>query len=138
MGARCGACRRRREALHQDAREPKHARPKAAERPTAPCDLPAAECLRHRAAALAAAFPDLLFAIEDITAEGDRVTTRGTMIGTNTGPLAGMPPTGKAVRIAYVDVLRVADGGLVEHWVDLDRHGLLRQLGAIPAEPTVG
>jgi predicted ester cyclase len=85
---------------------------------------------------LQAAFPDLLFTIEDIVAEGDRVTTRGTLSGTNTGPLDGLPPTGRPVRVPYTDVLRLGDGGFVEHWVQLDQLGLLRQLGVPPPEPT--
>ena len=91
---------------------------------------------RHPICVLQAAFPDLRFTIEDIIAEGDRVTTRGTLSGTNTGSLAGMPPTGKPVRVSYTDVLRLADGAFVEHWVQLDQLGLLRQLGAVPATGT--
>jgi predicted ester cyclase len=139
-----GACCRRSEALHSRTREttdnrdgarpandvPRHRTP-----PTAPCQD---EGARHRLCALQAAFPDLRFTIEDIVAEGDRVTTRGTLSGTNTGPLAGLPPTGRPVRVSYTDVLRVADGACVlEHWVELDRPVLMRQLGVLPTEPVV-
>ena len=44
------------------------------------------------------AHPDLRFTIDDLVAEGDRVTIRWTLRGTNTGPLLGRPPTGRAGR----------------------------------------
>ena len=37
------------------------------------------------------AHPDLRFDIDDLIAEGDRVTIRWTLHGTNTGPLFGRP-----------------------------------------------
>lgn len=45
------------------------------------------------------AFPDVQFTIVEQVAEGDRVVTRWTATGTNTGPLMGMPPTGKSVSL---------------------------------------
>src|SRR5262249_46522744 len=39
--------------------------------------------------------PDLRFSIEDQIAEGDRVVTRWKSVGTQTGPLPGIPATGK-------------------------------------------
>jgi predicted ester cyclase len=41
--------------------------------------------------------------------------------------------TGREVRIAVMDILRIADGQLVEHWGLVDQLGLLTQLGAFPA-----
>jgi predicted SnoaL-like aldol condensation-catalyzing enzyme len=35
--------------------------------------------------------------------------------------------------MAAIDVNRVADGKIAEHWVALDQLGVLQQLGAIPA-----
>src|SRR2546423_10478011 len=45
------------------------------------------------------AFPDLVFAIEDIIAEGDKVATRITASGTHERDLPGIPATGKRVTI---------------------------------------
>jgi len=53
--------------------------------------------------------------------------------GTHSGPFAGLPPTGRAVEVTYMDMLRVAEGRFVEHWAQVDQLGLLQQLGAIPA-----
>jgi predicted ester cyclase len=43
-----------------------------------------------------------------------------------------MEPTGRAVEIGVIDIVRVADGRIVEHWNCVDRLGLLAQLSAAP------
>jgi predicted SnoaL-like aldol condensation-catalyzing enzyme len=70
--------------------------------------------------------------LEDQIAEGDRVATRWIATATNTGPVQGMPPTGKAVRVTGVNVARFAEGKIVESWFNFDMLTLLQQLGAIP------
>ena len=42
----------------------------------------------------------------------------------------GVAPTGKTVQIDLIDIVRIADGRIVEHWNVVDQLGLLRQLGA--------
>jgi steroid delta-isomerase-like uncharacterized protein len=79
-----------------------------------------------------AAFPDLEATIDDLIAEGDRVAVRGHIHGTHDGELMGIPPTGKRVTIALIDINRIADGRLAERWAVVDMLGLLQQLGAIP------
>ena len=44
----------------------------------------------------------------------------------------GIPPTGKAVSIGVIDIIRLADGKFVEHWGQMDSMGMMQQLGAIP------
>jgi steroid delta-isomerase-like uncharacterized protein len=84
-------------------------------------------------AALREAFPDLHFTIEDQVAEGDRAVTRWTARGTHRGAFRGIPPSGKQVSLAGINIIRVAGGKAVEGWMSLDELGLLRQLGALPA-----
>ncbi|MBI4491907.1 MAG: ester cyclase [Chloroflexi bacterium] len=79
------------------------------------------------------AFRDAHMTIEDLTGEEDRVAFRWTFRGTHTGPLMGIPPTGKQVSISAIQLSRVAGGKIVESWVNYDAMGLLQQLGAIPA-----
>jgi steroid delta-isomerase-like uncharacterized protein len=62
------------------------------------------------------AHPDLRFTIDDLIAEGDRVTIRWTLRGTNTGPMLGRPPTGQPVELAAIVIFRVADGMIAERW----------------------
>lgn len=80
-----------------------------------------------------AAFPDVHLAVEDMIAEGDKVVVRYTIRGTHKGDLMGIPPTGKPVTLAGIEILRVAGGKIVEHWESLDELGMMRQLGVIPA-----
>jgi steroid delta-isomerase-like uncharacterized protein len=81
--------------------------------------------------AFISAFPDSYVTIEDMVAEGDRVVTKKTFHGTHTGELNGIPPTGNRVSIQYVDILRLRDGQIVEHWLSMDQLSFMQQLGVI-------
>jgi predicted ester cyclase len=65
-------------------------------------------------------------------AEGDLVATRKTFRGTHQGPFMGLEPTGKQVEIGLIDIVRVVDGRVTEHWNAVDNLGLLQQLGVLP------
>lgn len=62
------------------------------------------------------AFADLKVTIEDQLADGDKVVTRKTISGTHTGPLMGIAPTGRAVTISVIDIVRIENGQYAEHW----------------------
>jgi steroid delta-isomerase-like uncharacterized protein len=79
------------------------------------------------------AFPDIQFTIDDQVAEGDKVVTRWTGRGTNTGELMGMPPTGKKAVVTGINIDRIANGKIAETWGNFDALGMLQQIGAIPA-----
>ena len=79
-----------------------------------------------------AAFEGFRAEIYDQVAEGDRVVTRKAFFGRHVGPFMGMPATEKDVRIDVIDIVRVREGRIVEHWNIVDQLSLLRQLGAIP------
>jgi steroid delta-isomerase-like uncharacterized protein len=72
------------------------------------------------------------FTIEDVVAEGDRVVVRWTNAGTHVAEFAGMPATGRPFTIAGIDIYRVADGLLREHWDVVDQLALLGQIGLLP------
>jgi len=78
------------------------------------------------------AVPDAHFDIEDVIAEGDKVVIRLTVSGTQTGALQDIPPTGKKFAMKGIDIFRVVDGKIVEHWDAVDQLGMLQQLGVIP------
>jgi predicted ester cyclase len=79
-----------------------------------------------------AAFPDAHFTIDDMIAEGDRVATKKTFTGTHSAPLGDLPATGRSVRLQFVDILRVRDGRIIEHWLSMDQLSFMQQLGVIP------
>lgn len=66
------------------------------------------------------AFPDMRVTIEDMLAEGDRVAARVTMRGTHLGEFMGVAPTGKRVAVRAIDMFRIANGKIVEHWGHAD------------------
>lgn len=77
------------------------------------------------------AFPDCHVTVDDMIAEGDRVVTKKTFTGTHTAELNGIPPTGKRVSIQYVDILRLRDGKIIEHWLSMDQMNFMQQLGVL-------
>jgi steroid delta-isomerase-like uncharacterized protein len=83
-------------------------------------------------AAFINAFPDSHVTIDDMIAEGDRVATKKTMTGTHTGEFNGIAPTGKRLEIQFVDILRLRDGQIIEHWLSMDQLSFMQQLGVIP------
>jgi predicted ester cyclase len=76
------------------------------------------------------AFPDFEFKIDEVVAKGDIVVVRGTWSGTHKGDYMGIAPTGKKVLVTRLDMLRVADGKIVEHWGFGDDWQKIRQLTA--------
>jgi predicted ester cyclase len=44
----------------------------------------------------------------------------------------GVVATGRRVEAMGMDIVRVADGEIIEHWGEFDVMGLLRQIGVIP------
>lgn len=62
------------------------------------------------------AFPDLTIEIHDQIAEGDKVTTRKSIVGTHRGTLMGIAPTNSRIRIEVIDIVRLRNGKYLEHW----------------------
>jgi predicted ester cyclase len=44
----------------------------------------------------------------------------------------GAPPTGKHVKWSFIDINRIVDGQVVEHWAEVDTIGMMQQLGLVP------
>jgi predicted ester cyclase len=73
------------------------------------------ETKRH-VEAVRSTYPDLSVTVGDQIAEGEMVATRVTARGTHTGTYLGLTPTNKVVVIEGVNLDRVRDGTIVEHW----------------------
>lgn len=76
------------------------------------------------------AVPDIRFSIEDWVESGDTIWVRVHARGTATGPFFG-PPSGRPVEFTVIDVARVVDGRIVEHWGVPDRFAMLAQTGLL-------
>jgi predicted ester cyclase len=73
-------------------------------------------------------FSDFELRIVDLVASDDTVWIRNLATGVDSGGVLGRPPTGLPFEITVFDVLRFADGRLIEHWGVPDQLGLLLQL----------
>ena len=74
------------------------------------------------------AFGEIVVSIDDQVAERDRVTTRWSAVGTHIGEFAGIPPTGRNVILAGIDIHRLDGDRLVELWEQLDLATIISQL----------
>jgi steroid delta-isomerase-like uncharacterized protein len=83
-----------------------------------------------------AAFPDYHFHLMDLIAEGDKVVARMPWTGTQTGPLMGIPATGRSVRVGEIVIFRVVGGKIVEAWEEFDELRMRQQLGLVTPVPT--
>ena len=78
------------------------------------------------------AFPDLHITTDLIFAEGDKVVKVWSSTCTHKGEFMGIPATGKRISSKGIEILRIADGKIVEIWSSMDDLGFLKQLGVIP------
>ena len=92
-----------------------------------------AEALEHLRAAIRdvhGAVPDVSFTIEDHVEVGDTIWVRVRARGTATGTFFG-PPSGRPVDFTVIDVCRLVDGRIAEHWGVPDRFAMLVQTGVL-------
>jgi len=94
---------------------------------------PGREGVKIWAAMFRKAFSDIWSRAEDVIVEGDKVVERFTSGGTHDGEFFGMPPTGKRGQITGINIFRIENGKVAEHWGNSDDLGLMMQLGAVPA-----
>jgi steroid delta-isomerase-like uncharacterized protein len=64
-------------------------------------------------------------------ADGDRVATHKTFHGRHVAEFFGVPASGNEVEFDVVDIVRLEDGKLAEHWNVVDIPTLMRQIGAL-------
>jgi steroid delta-isomerase-like uncharacterized protein len=82
-----------------------------------------------------AAFPDFHAEIHWQLADGDRVTTHKTYYGTHEGYFLGVAPTHRQIHFETVDVMRVQNGKITDHWGVGNLLSLMKQIGGwIPPE----
>jgi steroid delta-isomerase-like uncharacterized protein len=86
------------------------------------------DAVKEMARYLRGAFPDLTFVIEDAVVDGDKVLLRWTARGTHAGTFGGVEGTGRRVEWTGMDLVRCADGRIVELWGNNDAQGLWEQI----------
>jgi predicted ester cyclase len=72
---------------------------------------------------------ELRFTIDQLVADDDKVAGRWTMTGLHAGAGLGAPP--RRVRVTGMDLVRIADGRIVEIWHNEDVMGHLLQAGVV-------
>jgi predicted ester cyclase len=85
--------------------------------------------------AFRAAFPDGRHEFDHVVADGDRIVSIGSYVGTQTGEIEGIAPTKRRIRLAVMHLDRVVDDRIVEHRGLANERDFMRQLGVelVPA-----
>jgi predicted ester cyclase len=73
-------------------------------------------------------WPDFQSRIEDRIFGGDRIVARVTFSGTHSKTVLGFAPTGRKITWGGIDIWRVENGKLAEHWDMVDVASLQKQL----------
>jgi steroid delta-isomerase-like uncharacterized protein len=88
--------------------------------------------LKNSVASFQAPFPDLTAEVRTMVQEDDVVSVWITYTGTQQGEFAGVPASGRRVRFAAWDLVRVRDGKIAEITQYCDLFAIMSQIGALP------
>lgn len=78
--------------------------------------------------------PDIQFGVEDVIAEGNKVTIRWKWSGKHTGTLRGFAPSNRQVENTGIAIYELTDGKIARAWLQTDRLGILQQIGVVPTQ----
>jgi predicted ester cyclase len=81
-----------------------------------------------------ASVPDAQQDLDFMFSCGNMVAARVFYRGHQSGPMGPFPPTGKALEIPFLTILRVEEGKIAEMWVEWDNLNALAQLGHVGSE----
>ena len=88
------------------------------------------------------AYPDARVEVHNVHFIDDLAVEEGTFSGTHDGvlhtPTGDIPPTGRAVSLDYIQVLRFRDGKHASFNLMFDRLLMLEHLGLVPASAPAG
>lgn len=87
------------------------------------------EAAKATMAMLVTVFPDFDIKIEDIIQDGNKVVVRSTITGTQRQAFAGLPATGRSMKIQAVDIHEIENGKIIRTWHTEDWMTGLRELG---------
>lgn len=78
------------------------------------------------------AFPDVKVTVEDLLADGDKVVALISVQGTQQGAFRAISATGRPITVMGINIFRIVNGQIAEHWGLTDRLSALQQLGVVP------
>lgn len=79
-------------------------------------------------------FPNIKWKIEELIADGDKVSVRWTWKGTNTGSFRGFPASNNEVIDNAIAVYEFSGGKIIKAWIQSDKLGFLQQIGILPED----
>lgn len=89
------------------------------------------EGLKPIVSAIRKAFPDLKYVIENMVISDHQVAVHTTMYGSHVGDFFGLAPTNKSIKVSQMQIERIANNKIIEHWRVTDDLAMMRQLGQI-------
>jgi len=91
-------------------------------------------CQEHKQSirTIHAAFSDYEQRLDDVFGAGDRVVFRMTVTATHSGEFLGIPATGNRIRYRVLGIVRIANGVMLDAWIDQDWPTLFDQIGTTP------
>jgi predicted ester cyclase len=100
-----------------------------------PMGKPGLEGMKNMATMMKSEFSDMKTNIDDMRIEGDVLTARFSVSGTNNGPMmmGAMPATNKKINgVTGIEMMRWENGKFVERWGVFDAMSMMMQLGMMP------
>lgn len=74
--------------------------------------------------------PDLRIEIVNCVQGDDHVAVQWVTTGTHTGAIDGWPPTGRAISVTGLTLMRLSGEGIAEAWDSFDMAGLMQTMNA--------
>jgi steroid delta-isomerase-like uncharacterized protein len=87
----------------------------------APGQVPGPDGYRSFFTEMRRAFPDMKVELAELVADEEAIAFAYTLTGTQDGPLMGIAPTGKKVKIRGLQLSKFRDGKMVERWGSSDQ-----------------
>ncbi len=100
-------------------------------------DIIGIEAHKENVSSVRTSYPDFNVTTDELIFTKDKLVTRWTLTGTNTGPSEDLPPTGKQINFSGVTISHVVDGMIIEHWMFYNQAAGLIQLGYTITPPEV-
>jgi steroid delta-isomerase-like uncharacterized protein len=99
--------------------------------PSLPDPRPGPADLKPIVLAMRDGIADLHYEILDMVATADKVAIHLRVTGTHTGPLFGIPATGRQIDVHQMQIEWIRGGKIWQHWRITDELRLMRQLGVV-------